>query len=274
MKMSKNRKRCIFCTGFGLSKEHIWSRWTYALVPNKPSDTHARGHFVSSPGDPRSYEKRDIKNYQGNVNTIRLRVVCKTCNNGWMSRLDKAVKPILSPLILCDPVTLDERSQTLLSTWIAMKGMVAEQSRPEDAASVQDERALLMAEQRPPRNWQIWIARQTGRLWRVGYQRRASTLGYLDGEGIAQSPDGSLAKNTYSMTLGIGQLLINVVSTRVPELKFSFQDTTVGRAMHRIQPYERDIEWPPAQLLNGAQADQVAGAFDRYTNTLKWRAGP
>ena len=127
---------------------------------------------------------------------------------------------------------------------------------------------------RAPPNWQIWIARQTGILWRISYQRRAFTLGYLDGEGIAQSPDGTLAKNTHAITLGIGQLLINVVSSRVPELKFSFRDTTLGRKMHRIHAYERDIQWPPAELLNGAQADQVAAAFDRYTDTLKWRSRP
>ena len=272
--MAKNRKRCIFCTGFGLSKEHIWSKWTYALVPNKPTDTHDRGHFVTSGSDPRTFEKRDVKSYQGNVNTIRLRVVCKTCNNGWMSRLDKAVKPILSPLILCEPIQLDERSQALLSTWIAMKGMVAEHARPEDAASVQEERSLLMDKLLAPPNWQIWIARQTGILWRISYQRRASTLGNLDEEGIAQSPDGTLAKNTHSLTLGIGKLFINVVSTRVPELKFSFRDTTLGRKMHRIHSYDRDIQWPPAEVLNGAQADQVAAAFDRYTDTLMWRSGP
>jgi hypothetical protein len=272
--MSKNRKSCIFCGGFGLSKEHLFSKWTYALVPNAPTDSHARGHFSTSRDSPRVIAKREVRSYQGNVNTIRLRVVCKACNNGWMSRQDNEIKPILSPLILCQPVVVDEAAQLKLATWIAMKALVAEQSRPEDVASIQPERSALMAGLKPPANWQIWIARQTGILWRVGYQRRASTLGYLDGEGIAQSPDGTLAKNTQSMTIGIGQLLINVVSTRVPELRFSFRDTPIGRAMHRIHPYQRDLSWPPEQVLDGARSDQVAMAFDRYCDTLKWRAGP
>src|SRR5215470_8426916 len=141
--MSKNRKRCIFCGGFRLSKEHLFSKWTYALVPNSPTDTHVRGHFTSSRGNPSVIEEREVKSYQGNVNTIRLRVVCKTCNNGWMSREDKEIKPILSALILCQPISLDEAAQLKLATWIAMKAMVAEQSRPDDAACIQDERTSL-----------------------------------------------------------------------------------------------------------------------------------
>jgi hypothetical protein len=271
--MSKNRKRCIFCGEFGLSKEHIFSKWTYALVPNSPTDTHARGHFTSSRGSPGVIENREIKHYQGNVNTIRLRVVCKTCNNGWMSRQDNEIKSTLSALILCKAVSLNEAEQLKLATWITMKAMVAEQSRPDDAASIQGERSLLMADLRPPPSWQIWVARQTGITWRVAYQRRASTLGYLDGQGITQSPDGTLAKNTQSITIGLGQLLLNVVSTRVPQLRFSFRDTTIGHAMHPIHPYNRDISWPPSQILDGAQAELVATAFDRYTDTLKWREG-
>lgn len=98
--MSNNRKGCIFCSGFGLSKEHIFSRWTYALVPAAPNSTHSRGHAVSSRTNRHLFDKVDVEDYQGNLNTIRFRVVCKTCNNGWMSRLDNAVKPILTPLIL------------------------------------------------------------------------------------------------------------------------------------------------------------------------------
>ena len=272
--MSNNRKRCIFCGGFGLSKEHVWSKWTYALVPNKPTDTHRRGHYVSSRANPRIIERREIKAYQGNVNTIRLRVVCKGCNNGWMSRLDSAVKPILSPLILGVSTMLNERSQLILSTWIAMKAMVSEHSRTEDVASDQGERTYLMSDLRPPANYRIWIAAHSATSWRVAYQRHAATLGYLDGEGMAQSPDRSLLKNSQSLTLGIGKLLINVVSSRVPDLKFAFLDTAIGRAMHRIQPYARNATWPPPQILTQAQADHVAFAFDRYTDTLKWRSGP
>jgi hypothetical protein len=107
----KGPGRCIFCGAGGLSKEHIWSEWTYELVPPIPGGEHVKTVYQSAKHNPKITGVESSKQRQGSTNTIKLYAVCKTeCNNGWMSRLDEAAKPLLTPLILGQPAVLSEKS--------------------------------------------------------------------------------------------------------------------------------------------------------------------
>ena len=102
------------------------------------------------------------KSYQGSVNTIKIKAVCTSkprstnslgetgCNNGWMSELDTAVKPILTPLVLDQQTILGKDRQRVLATWIAMKVMVAEHSDPQRVVSTSEDRTFLMKNLSPP----------------------------------------------------------------------------------------------------------------------------
>jgi hypothetical protein len=49
----------------------------------------------------------------------KIRAVCVPCNTGWMSQLEKKVKPVLIPLLLAEglPLTLSSSEQDLLAVW-------------------------------------------------------------------------------------------------------------------------------------------------------------
>jgi hypothetical protein len=111
----KPQKRRIFCGGKPTTKEHIWSEWMH---PNLPSESDAREEFLKTFAQRNSAVSHERP---GPVITKKIRAVCGDCNNGWMSRLETAVKPIILPMIRGDACTLDTEAQALLARWITMK---------------------------------------------------------------------------------------------------------------------------------------------------------
>ena len=260
--MAKEPGRCIFCGRHGLSKEHIWSEWTHALVPRLPNAAHERVHIASSRIEAEIHQR---KKFQGSPNTIRLRKVCKYhCNNGWMSLLDDAAKPLLTPLITGVATTLKADDQHIIAAWLAMKVMVAEFSRPADVSTPQDHRTALMKERKLPPGWKIWIATHSSPWWQTGYHRHGATLGFGRGPVPPKRPSG---KNTQSVTLGIGALLAHIIASP-SAVKFDIPDE-IGRYLIPIWPITSDITWPPPPLSD-ADVELVATAMERTLLPFMW----
>jgi len=267
----KGPGRCIFCGQTGLSKEHIWSAWTYALVPTIKDGHHTRGVVQSAKDDPKKIYIESLRNHNGSTNTVKLHVVCKRdCNNGWMSRLDERAKPILSPLIMGQPAVLSVESQTVVAAWAAMKMMVSEFSRRIDVSTAQDERTFLMKELRPPPNWKIWIAHTQSEKWRSAYYRNSSMVGRLNEAGVPVAHEGSLRKNTQSISIGIGQLFISAISSNVPGVEFH-APADAKRHIRQIWPAAvGGCFWPPGTIFTTSAADAFAESFSHFMKTLNW----
>ncbi|AUN26511.1 hypothetical protein RSJ21_15235 [Clostridium botulinum] len=77
--MSEKRK-CVFCGGTKLSKEHIFAQWLLKeldIYDNNVSMTHAS--FIGIPVSNRNHPFSKLVNG----------LVCEKCNNGWMSQLEE-----------------------------------------------------------------------------------------------------------------------------------------------------------------------------------------
>jgi hypothetical protein len=255
--MRKEPGRCIFCGRHGLSKEHIWSEWTHEIVPRNPDGVHDRLVVNLRKKDSDHYRKT----HQGSTSSIKIRKVCKSCNSGWMSRLDKAAKPLLLPLILENPVCLSPDALRFAATWIAMKLMVAEWSRPIDVATPQEERTFLMEHQEPPTSWKIWIASHSSEVWRTTYHRHSSRIGVAPKGVIPSVADRPATKNIQATTLGIGCLLVYAVSTRLP-LDFELPSQVRGNAFP-IWPIVGAVTWPPSRTLSQLEVETIALAMER-----------
>ena len=55
---------------------------------------------------------------------LRTPIPCSTCNNGWMSDLERATKPILVPLINGEASSLTAGDQVTIALWLAKTAMV------------------------------------------------------------------------------------------------------------------------------------------------------
>jgi hypothetical protein len=258
----KPQQFCIFCGRPGLSKEHIWPAWTHKIIPRESKGKNVRVAAKVNFPNPKLVvtEMRDER--QGSVNTLQIRVVCRThCNNGWMSTLEKQVKPILTPLILGQPVILGEHEQKILATWIAKTTMVFEFARHRiDVSSSPVQRQHVMKNKEPPHGWNIWIGHYRGEKWKTAAIRKSAALEVVRGEPAISKT--SNARNTQSVTFGIGELIVNLVATSIPFLTFEippdFEPFTP-----QIWPFKESFGWPIGNILNDADANILSNGFSR-----------
>jgi hypothetical protein len=221
--------------------------------------SHKRIRFTSSPGrSARTIE--ETKERPGSTKSVKLRVVCETCNNGWMSTIDNEAKSVLSFLILGQPAIVTLNSAKLIARWACMKMMVAEHSQPLDVCTPQYERDHLRNNREPPPNWKIWIARHDGVSWRANYVRHSGTFTFPP-EVPQVKEGGRFANNTHAVTIGIGQLLIHAISSAARGVDLDIPREFM-RHMCRVWPADAGFMWPPGAMLSALGVAQLAHALD------------
>jgi hypothetical protein len=253
--MAKPPARCIFCGGFGLSKEHVFPGWLKQLFPRSDTDTHIfmeanwHGHASTSRPQIRGQEK------QGHSGTRQVRIVCKRCNNSWMSNLEENTKPLLISLITGESVKLNHYQQRLLSRWIAKTSVVAERIPKDGLRIPETDRRWIMEKDDPPQLWSVWIAPYDGLLWpnlRIGQY-----TGTLEIPAIgAKHMDGDYVKAT---SFGAGRLFGLCIACKMPVSRPPFLYAPIIQRMHRIWPMSNvDIDWLSISCLGDDEADAAA----------------
>jgi len=245
-----------------MSKEHIWPDWMEELFPRSDSDQHNqfRARFRLDPSGE-TIVTQSTKTRPGHASTKHVRKVCNICNNGWMSEMEKRTKPLLLALARGEPCNIDFILQNLLATWSAKTAMTGEFSDPDSAAIPLIERKFLMTNLKPPFGWNIWITRCNGTLWETGYYHRSFTAGISHGPPVA--PIKRPTPNTQTTTIGIGQLLIHMVSVSIPEIQFEGENEP-RFGLKRILPIrEASIAWPTDIVLSDAEVEILADTLNR-----------
>ena len=92
----------------------------------------------------------------GDHRSRKLHVVCKACNSGWMSLLQRDTIPILKPLLTGQRKAMTPKDQAILASWAAMFTMVYEYAEERLIAATQDDRNYLMSSKKAPSHWMIW----------------------------------------------------------------------------------------------------------------------
>jgi len=101
---SNSKRSCIFCSATtDLSREHLLPDWLQGVFPNVDLVTHFR-----------AIGRNDRHEWDARPFSERVRFVCVRCNNGWLSQLEAAVKPIMIPMLQHRPCVVDRRAQELL----------------------------------------------------------------------------------------------------------------------------------------------------------------
>lgn len=256
--MPKPQRFCVFCGRPGLSKEHIFSEWTHKLIPKRPGYSGT----IRTRRDPVRIFEHSIERRQGDANTVRPRIVCRLhCNSGWMQKMEDAVIPILTPLMMGKPSSLDKEAQHTLATWITMKLMVAEYFYPDDIVTPQAEREFVMNNKSPPSTWQLWITRCRAPEWRTRVRRHAANVNYANVP-LPEIPVGAryILKNTQLSALGFGELYVLAYSTTSG---LRYNPPAVSKLfLNRLWPFEGQIKWPPEHIIAGDTALTLSNGIE------------
>jgi hypothetical protein len=197
---------------------------------------------------------------QGQAGSRRVKVVCRKCNNEWLSELEKRAKPLLLILMNGMPFTMGADAQRLLALWAAKTMMVAEFVDPTKVAIPETDRASLMQRfSAPESGWWIWIARSgAGPDWLTGINHFSARINRTPVD--SKTPN---IVNVQSSTIGIGQLLIHGVSTTVPGHSFALQNPDTADLRPIWPQPTADIVWPRSKLLNDDEINFIARTIPR-----------
>jgi len=142
------------------SVEHVLPRWARR-------DFRQPGAATLSAGDTSGSSARQPV---AKIHHLKLTLngqICQECNNGFLSRMENAVRAYLGPMASsAAPTTLDLTAQTALATWAVKTTLLLElayrqhypDSRPiEGYQATPQELAWLRAEGRPPPRSFVWL---------------------------------------------------------------------------------------------------------------------
>jgi len=242
-----------------MSKEHFWPDWLNPYFPKSSNDKHGRA-FYSSPAKSPLVLKRKIER-PGNLITKKFRVVCETCNNGWMSRLEEKVKPVLLSIIKNKCVTINEETLSLLSRWIVMKVIVGEQSEDGTQVTPESDRKMFYESSTIPDYFRVYISRHKTQH-KTAYLRHAVTLALSLTGPIP--PLGGMKKNTQTVGIVIGSLFVFVTASRVDS--FELENRLNLKWLRRIYPNTGgEVQWDTVAELGEREISAVLWALNDLT---------
>jgi hypothetical protein len=255
--MSRASKDCIFCGARPTTREHVWAVW---LRPYFPRDklNHTSGSAIL---DANGSVTNKVKRWGGDTHNRQLRVVCKRCNETWMSGLQVAAKPSVIPLVRGEQFLLTEERQHALAAWIAMSVICAEYFVPRGVAVSVIDRRFIYRSRSAPDAMRIWIGDFRRGTWVPSWTHSSLRI---SGDGLPDSmcryDDGWPRANTQMTTLVFGRLYVHAFSCPYPEILNSSGLTNfVDSRLIQIWPLRHSfIRWP-FNVISDRDADRLAG---------------
>ncbi len=261
--MSKYRRTCCFCGGGNLSGEHIWPDWASDILPRSAGRDYVSLNRVWG-GEPTI---ASVKRKQGAIISDKANVVCVTCNNEWMSRLEEAAKPLVRSMILGRETKLSAANAAVLTRWATMKMMVIDRHRSTEHVFKSSEMrrfrdALVTAQTfdhsivEVPANLEIALFRCGQGRWTNALGVDRATLSNVAGVRPARS-------NVGVIVWGLGELLISAVYRDGVRFPLQVEDDSEIE----LWPLVTAPTWPRERRLTEKEATALEAVLSHMT---KW----
>jgi len=241
------RRRCIFCGGGPLTREHVAPEWFRKLVGIDEARPGSVTHHT--PGHAREID------FEAIPGSRTAKVVCEGCNSGWMSQLEREVSVILTPILQGQSGRLSERDLELLARWAFKSACVIDAASPGSGGGfLQEHRSLLCDRHKLPRRSAVWMTTWPGTTttWTAHW-----------GIAIAVQPGEEVREiNTYGATFVLGPVAFRVyATTQEPIDPKYFHELLPG--IFQIHPLSEPIDWKGRFWLTAEQLENWAFAIPR-----------
>lgn len=201
----RQRRVCLFCDRPADSYEHYFPQWYMDWLKRQGAILNRR----------RIHKRDEIRELDGRRTLVvietkqnsdprygKIKCVCATCNDGWMSRIQEKAKPIILNITTGGVMSLNVEEQLILSVWAVMFSMTLECRHPDWAFSRQADRLAFRDSQLPPGGWWVGIERYAG-----GRITGFNHFGLLE----AAIEDGGAREGMQASTWVIGGLVFHTV---------------------------------------------------------------
>jgi hypothetical protein len=148
--MAENEE-CAFCRDRATTGEHAWPDWYCKLIGQEHKYLIKR----NIKGVPRQFVNVGVH--------LKLYTLCDDCNNGWGSRLEEKMKPVLGKMYKGEPKKLTSTDIATIASWCLLKAFVCDYARDDGKPSFHDrsERFSFRRDFTFPIGLQMWLARST-----------------------------------------------------------------------------------------------------------------
>lgn len=211
----REQSECVYCGARDTTKEHIFGKWMRDQFPTGGrtiADTsNIEYQFqdgLDSPGRVASAGWRPRLARNGAPHQSQLKIACKDCNSGWMSRFQDNTKPLLLGLMKGNwPVTSlnDIRD---LARWATMVTMSAEYADPASVVATKRDRRSLKDNGAPPDGWQVYLG-LSAQDYHVAYWHRSMTA--HTGHGLKPAQVAKKRPNVQLTTFHVGYAFFQVI---------------------------------------------------------------
>ncbi len=252
------KRRCVFCGGEGVTREHVWPQWLIELLAERYTDTSVTITW----GKDRERTARELD--------ATVKRVCAPCNTGWMAALEGRAKPILVPMIMGEnlPITLVPLSQRILANWALKTALMLDflhsGSKPVFQSSAY---SSFFRDRHPTRHTAIWVAC----FGEPGLRFHASSQTIAMANPPEYTPEGivtrgrayeSGALSTFSAQAAVFQVVT------FPENSPTIRDALDPPGAIHIWPLAgRSFNWP---VNNIAYGEAVLMAFSKRTVSVSF----
>jgi hypothetical protein len=222
---------CVFCGATGpLTKEHVFPVWLRDLFPDVTEVDNVR-HYAELDGSKASTDE-----WGGGAFTSTVRDVCASCNNGWMSNLEREAQVVLTPLIGDKATNLDPTAMATAATWATKTALVSGLAVPGEREMIAPEMYRWFGEYRQPLPGGIvWLGRYEGDgQWPISLHQHGGSF---------TTEDSDEEYGLFHVVFAIGHLVLAVFGHELPG------DPPLSGAASRtrllIWPSTKPIRWPP-----------------------------
>lgn len=241
-------RTCTFCGGVGITKEHIWPKWSQSYLSEKRPVPHVQQTVQDGRDDEeRTWLQRSLD--------MKVGTVCGSCNNGWMSNLENTVKPFFIGAFEGRGRELHRALQRDLAAWgLKTTMMVEHQQKPARYVIPPSEYAHLYKRREPSLNVLVWMTAYMG--------IKTSALGHLYGldADMAIDPDpGRGTRNIWGSTVVFGPVVFHLLGTDIPGLLTGVVMKTPNT--HQLWPYKRTSTWTPTPGLSDSELARFTEGF-------------
>ncbi|SRR5712692_53174 len=222
---------CRFCGAEAkLTGEHVFPDWIRKATGG---DGGARYFRRKADGT--------VDQWQTLAYKTKVKDVCLSCNSGWMSEIEAAVIPILTPMIFDSAAAeLHEPQLTYVATWAVLRSLVVPLAAGPDDLPIGYYRTLHRHRKVLP-NTAVWLGHLDGTDARTAFFIGVTLDSNIDREG--DKPDGYIA------TMAIGELVTRVfildpgIGELGPVSNVGYDENLV-----RVWPNVDAASWPPKAL--------------------------
>jgi hypothetical protein len=205
------------------------------------------------------------KDRQGHARTRRSKILCRDCNEVWMSLIQDSAKPLITAMMAGHDIILTEADRKKIAIWASMTTMTSEFTHPPTMAVPRHQRERFRLEKEPPQAWYIWAGRYRGSEWETRFRHHAGKSRPLPLPKPLPPPTvkGNEINDTHSTAFVVGKMLLFVLGSTVldfmnrpEEFQKAFQNDC---GVASIWPHgSKSIRWLDLPLLGDADVNIIA----------------